>query len=182
MWQKLFSSSVLCNIIYFLCWCELVMWSYILCLCCCFLINTDIHLTYWLYWSLCAGNTVSHNRRLVDKVHEHFYVSNWWLIFLFLPILPSSGWNHVVWVGQAGSLSAGLQASVFPVGGRSATQSPVPVRPGVRFLVLRWERAVQDLQVCVFLFMCICMPDPIVSVSGMTLWQDDWSANECVFL
>lgn len=62
--------------------------------------------------------------------------------------LPSSGWNNVIWGGEEDSLPSGLQARVFPVGGCSATQSPVPSRSGVRILVLGWEGAVQNLQVC----------------------------------
>lgn len=66
-----------------------------------------------------------------------------------------SGWNHVVWVRQAGCLPSGLQASLFSVGGCPTTQSSVPIRPRVCVMVFGWERAVQNLQVCVFCLLFI---------------------------
>lgn len=98
-------------------------------------------------------------------VHAHNY--------FLLP--PSSGWNNVIWGGQAGSVSSGLQARVFPAGGCSATQSPVPLWSGVCILVLRWERAVQDLQVCV----CVvcCMPGPMLECLQVFQWQSKCFIN-----
>lgn len=115
--------------------------------CCvrCFTVKCTLDLGQWLLWTDFLS--------FIFHTHNHF-------------IFPSPGWNHFLWGREAGSVSSGLQASVFPACGCSLTQSSVPLRPGVWILVLRWERAVQDLQVCV-------VPHPDAE---MSCWQDDCSA------
>lgn len=56
-----------------------------------------------------------------------------------------SGWYNVIgcW---ADALSTNLQTCVLPAGGCSAAEGQFPQRWGLRHVVRRWPRAVQDLQ------------------------------------
>lgn len=76
----------------------------------------------------------------------------YWLFLVFFPLsfllcAEHSGWHFIFWGREAGSVPAGLQASLLPAGGRVAAQIPLSLPGGIRLLVFWWQRAVSNLQV-----------------------------------
>lgn len=69
-----------------------------------------------------------------------------WVLVLSYWLLVS-GWYNVIGCWEADALSTNLQACVLPAGGCSAAEGLFPQRWGICCVVLRWQRAVQDLQV-----------------------------------